>query len=396
MNKSLHYLNVNTALLSTVKCNPLTEETKGTLILNIEKLYTIFGQELSLDISQWSKVAENMYNFQEAHVKQGSLDDHAQWFAQHFGFFMNQHNKVENYEAWKSLELELCEEFYSEPTAYDTAYYANQYAHAKSKHEMRLSWLFSSRLLLQVPDWMNQINLVTSLAFQHMVDLVSLHAVMVLPPHQLPFQQALAEQAPLLATYSAQRGATPSTITLTHPHLQNLPTASLCGQNLSMALCSPQMVTRCAQTTTFKVSTPPSLVITRKETTPTSAHSAARTILPSPGLVAHIISLSTKVEDFLQVGTPPTLHYTNFSSSISHRPSLSNALPSDREIFSHIVHPYHTAAFNSFLTKHKLYKTYPLLVNNLCYGFPLGGDAVFAKHRYFPEQPLFSILHEQN
>ena len=238
-----------------------------------------------------------------------------------------------------------------------------------------------------MPNRTDQINLVTSLAFRHVVDLVSLHTVVAPPPCQLPFQQALAERAPLLAAYSARRGATPSTIISTHPHPPNLPTASLCGQNSSTAQCSPQTVVRCAQITTFEASTPPSLVIIRKKTAPTSACSAARTISPSPGLVAHALSLSTEVEDFLQVATPPTLQYTDFSSSISHRPSLLNALTSDGEIFSRIVHPYHTAAFNSFLTKHKLYETYPLLVNNLHYGFPLGEMPRLQSTIIFPNNP---------
>ncbi|EDR00156.1 uncharacterized protein LACBIDRAFT_334387 [Laccaria bicolor S238N-H82] len=46
--------------LPTVKSNPAPGETKGIYILNIDKLSTRFGKELSLTCSQWSEAATNM------------------------------------------------------------------------------------------------------------------------------------------------------------------------------------------------------------------------------------------------------------------------------------------------------------------------------------------------
>jgi hypothetical protein len=77
----------------------------------------------------------------------------------------------------------------------------------------------------------------------------------------------------------------------------------------------------------------------------------------------------------LTIITEP-LSYHDFSDSIVHRnlhhSSISDFLDPQIDIFTHIIHPYDTAAFESLLSKHKLSHLYPLLVTNLKNGFPLG------------------------
>lgn len=62
LSKNLRSLNDEGATLPTVKSNPLPGDTKGICILDIEKLSTRFGKELSLSCSQWSEAAENMWD----------------------------------------------------------------------------------------------------------------------------------------------------------------------------------------------------------------------------------------------------------------------------------------------------------------------------------------------
>ena len=51
LNKNLNVLNVEALMLPTTKTNPNPGETKGTVILDVEKLSVHFGKELSLSCS---------------------------------------------------------------------------------------------------------------------------------------------------------------------------------------------------------------------------------------------------------------------------------------------------------------------------------------------------------
>jgi len=65
LNKNLNILNFKASTLPMTKTNPNLSETKGTVILDIEKLSTRLGKELSLSCSQWTEAAANMYLFQK-------------------------------------------------------------------------------------------------------------------------------------------------------------------------------------------------------------------------------------------------------------------------------------------------------------------------------------------
>ena len=64
LTRNLRSLIDEASTLPTVKSNPAPGETKGTYILNIEKLSARFGKELTLTCSQWSEAAANMWSFQ--------------------------------------------------------------------------------------------------------------------------------------------------------------------------------------------------------------------------------------------------------------------------------------------------------------------------------------------
>jgi hypothetical protein len=77
--------------------------------------------------AEWSEAAYNCFRFYSGHDIHGPDGSYASWWDKHFGFFNLQKDKVKYYEAWRSLELELRQEFYSQPTSYDGAYYARRY-----------------------------------------------------------------------------------------------------------------------------------------------------------------------------------------------------------------------------------------------------------------------------
>jgi len=60
LTQNLRSLVDEASTLPTVKSNPAPGETKGTYILNIEKLSTRFGKELTLTCSQWSEATANI------------------------------------------------------------------------------------------------------------------------------------------------------------------------------------------------------------------------------------------------------------------------------------------------------------------------------------------------
>ena len=98
----------------------------------------------------------------------------------------------------------------------------------------------------------------------------------------------------------------------------------------------------------------------------TSAHFVAiDPTMPSPGPAVPTL------EDFLEVSLPPHLSYLTFTS-IHHNPQFNPNLYAEPHIFTKIISPYDPDAFEHYLIKHNLDKSYPHLVSNLRYGFPLG------------------------
>jgi len=107
LTRNLRTLIDEASTLPTIKSNPAPGETKGTYILNIDKLSGHFGKELSLTCSQWSDAAANMWSFQISRDKSGADGEHAAWFEKHFNFFNMLNKRDELYEAWKVMELEF-------------------------------------------------------------------------------------------------------------------------------------------------------------------------------------------------------------------------------------------------------------------------------------------------
>ena len=63
LNKNLQIITDEAATLPTVKSNPLPGKTKGTVILDIDKLSLKLEKEKELICSQWTEAAFNYFRF---------------------------------------------------------------------------------------------------------------------------------------------------------------------------------------------------------------------------------------------------------------------------------------------------------------------------------------------
>jgi hypothetical protein len=122
---------------------------------------------------------------------------------------------------------------------------------------------------------------------------------------------------------------------------------------------------------------------TGKTSVPTNVLSvAARTTTHSPGTAANPLP----IDKFL-FARPPKLSYVDFSSSVIHRLPYPSSSYEHSLIFDRVLHPYSPDAFESLLRKHNLLDSYPLLPNNLRFGFPLGHMPPLSQTIILPNNP---------
>ena len=136
LNKNLNILNVEASTLPTTKTNPNPGETKGTVILDVEKLSVRFGKELSLSCSQWTEAAGNMYLFQKERDEEGTAEAHSNWYNDHFCFYTAQDTKDDLYDAWKSDELKFRQEHWAKYGEFDASRYYQAYKLSEKQREM--------------------------------------------------------------------------------------------------------------------------------------------------------------------------------------------------------------------------------------------------------------------
>ncbi|KDR82222.1 hypothetical protein GALMADRAFT_58755 [Galerina marginata CBS 339.88] len=138
LNSSLLYITVNAASVPTFKANPKLDERKGNSVIDCKKLLAQLNlAELQIDMGQWVEASYNCFRFQceRDTVKSGGA--YSAWWDHHFNFFNFRMDKIEYYDAWKSMELELRQEFYARPCAYDADYYARKYDIVKFSYDLK-------------------------------------------------------------------------------------------------------------------------------------------------------------------------------------------------------------------------------------------------------------------
>jgi hypothetical protein len=113
---------------------------------------------------------------------------------------------------------------------------------------------------------------------------------------------------------------------------------------------------------------------------------APKPIIVSPGFVVPAPS-PIQIDTFLSLTAPRLLPYRDFSDTIIHRNSYEDSSEQTNSIFSRIIHPYNSNAFDSFLVKHNLLHFYPFLVRNLKEGFPLGDMPALTSTIIIPNHP---------
>ncbi|KAF8799741.1 hypothetical protein BYT27DRAFT_7315931 [Phlegmacium glaucopus] len=136
LNENLQILNAKATTLPTVKKNPNPGETKGISILDVNKLTSHFGKELSLTCSQWTKATGNMYLFQKEQDAVDSGDAHSDWYNNHFNFYQAQQYKVKLYDTWKSDKLKFCQEHWANYGAFEGYCYKQAFALSEKQNKM--------------------------------------------------------------------------------------------------------------------------------------------------------------------------------------------------------------------------------------------------------------------
>uniref|UniRef100_A0A0W0GFH9 Uncharacterized protein n=1 Tax=Moniliophthora roreri TaxID=221103 RepID=A0A0W0GFH9_MONRR len=101
--------------------------------------------------------------------------------------------------------------------------------------------------------------------------------------------------------------------------------------------------------------------------------SAPGALLHSTGLFVGSADPSQPMpEEFFDLSKPTPLQYHDFSLTIHHCSPLPDSTKEEINIFSHTVTPYNATEFQADLYNLQLSNCYPLLVQNLTHGFPIG------------------------
>jgi hypothetical protein len=371
--RSLQYILDYTALLPTRKIHG--GDAKSCTIIDVDKLTSTLGGELSLNYGQFMEAAYQMLRFQALRDKDAlrtndlnapkvTLSWTATW-RKHFAFFKNQPDAERYYEDWKCMEFELRQERRRHNFAYDPEHYKLKYAMAKNNAMQREDFAKRESKLKSSQD-------------------SALFPALQAPPFLcVPLRGPFPMQEPghrrlLVSAYSAPTKTTSHT---TPERRRNLRMVNPSGpKSMPMASFAALTDKKSASASILPVEQHAQvLVSTLPRTELTSAPSVVKSLtMPSPGPAAPTI------EDFLAVSLPPRLSYSSFN--IIRRPAFDPNRHIEPHIFERIITPYDPDAFEFLLGKHNI-ESYPHLVHNLRHGFPLGDHPNLASTYIIPNHP---------
>ena len=170
------------------------------------------------------------------------------------------------------------------------------------------------------------------------------------------------------ASYAARRVIQyPSITTVMSPSQQKPMTGNPSGRKSSMPLFAPPTDTPYVSPSTSEATNPVPIAVTNASTSAPSV--AQKVTTPSPG---YVVPSPSPISPFFSLTSHSPLPYRDFLTTIIHRSPLLNSIDSHNQIYNSIIHPYDPDAFESLLLIHSLTQSYPLLVENLHNGFPLG------------------------
>ncbi|KAF8903862.1 hypothetical protein CPB84DRAFT_1845542 [Gymnopilus junonius] len=138
LNTSLLYLSVHGANVPTFKVNPKPGEKKRFMIIDYKKLLSRLNlAKLEMSHAEWIEAAYNCFCFQSSHNVVESSGTYSSWWEKHFNFFNLQKDKVFYYNTWKSMDLEIYQEFYAQLTIYNAAFYVHRYDIVKNSFDLK-------------------------------------------------------------------------------------------------------------------------------------------------------------------------------------------------------------------------------------------------------------------
>ena len=124
-------------LMSSKRANPLPNQAKGNMVLDIKSLASAFGDELSLSFGQYTQASVNYWKFQRLRDTEGPDGPWSAEWLKHFQFFENQIDSEAYFDGWKHHELALRKERRNRRGKYDPQHYTMLYLQAKNEVKQR-------------------------------------------------------------------------------------------------------------------------------------------------------------------------------------------------------------------------------------------------------------------
>ncbi|KAK0458379.1 hypothetical protein IW261DRAFT_1352796, partial [Armillaria novae-zelandiae] len=135
-NKNLQYINEHAYELPLTKANPEKGE-KARSIIDIPKLNKRLGNESNMTFGDYAVAHPNFFRMITEIDPQGLLSTQSKFYKNHFTFFNQQIDKVEEFPAWHTLECKEHVNYHISPTSFELSYYFAEYEHYKLAHHIR-------------------------------------------------------------------------------------------------------------------------------------------------------------------------------------------------------------------------------------------------------------------
>ncbi|PPR08177.1 hypothetical protein CVT24_001713 [Panaeolus cyanescens] len=371
---SIEKLNINSMQASwTSACfftTPDGTQKKFTVfdidkILGMKDFSDLFCKETDIPFADWLIAARYRYDFEVARADweakhNGEAPDysHADDLGAHFDFFENQKDAQVTYDFWKEEEARIRQgKVHGFKTNKDQL--RGVFAMAKFKHEESIKKRSEDDALL--------------VRIAGLEKLVQQGSSSVRSGSSSQPVQGQGKQS-----FRASSGSSQST-----------PACLYCGETGHRVHDHPKDKTKFSDGKAFWATydAPSRRLLTPdgKEICIPFCIKGKATFLPTTPSRSHV-EPDEQFARFLEASLPPSLLYSDFSSSIIRRPPGPSSSSYPLSLFDKIVTPYSADSFELALSSLNIAHKYPLLCHNLRHGFPLGtmpdipSTRIFANH----------------